>query len=41
MDTVREGESGVNGESSADTYSPPYVGWLAAERSLCGTKSSA
>ena len=41
MDTVREGESGVNGESSADPYSLPCVRWLAGERLLCSTKSSA
>ena len=37
MDTVGEGESGTNGESSISLYAHSGVTWAAGERLLCGT----
>ena len=34
MDTVGEGESGMNGESSIDIYIPPCVKQIAGEKLL-------
>ena len=30
MDTGREGEGGMNGESSLEMYTLPYVKWIAS-----------
>ena len=39
MDTVGEGVSGMNGESTTDTYTLSQVGWRAGEKLLCSTGS--
>ena len=39
MDTVREGESGTNGESSTTIYTLSGVRWVAGEKLLCRTGS--
>ena len=38
-DTVGEGESGANGESSINTYTPLGVRWIDGERLVCNTGS--
>ena len=39
VDTVGEGESGTNGESSIDIYTLSCVKWMAGERLLYNTGS--
>ena len=34
MDTVQEGESGTNGESSINIYIPSCIKWIAGEKLL-------
>ena len=38
-DTVGGGESGANGESSINTYTPLGVRWIDGERLVCNTGS--
>ena len=40
MDTVGEGEGGMNGESNMETYTLPYVKQIASGNLLCDTGSS-
>ena len=40
MDTVGEGEGGMNGESNMETYTLPYVKQMASGNLLCDTGSS-
>ena len=37
MDTVQEGESGTNGESSINIHTQLGVRWIAGEKLLCST----
>ena len=39
-DTAEEGESGMNGESNTETYTPPYAKQLASGKFLYNTGSS-
>ena len=39
VDTVGEGESGPNGESSINIYTVSGVRWIASEKLLCSTRS--
>ena len=39
MDTMGEGESGTNGESSISVYTPSCVRWITGEKLLCNTGS--
>ena len=37
VDTVRQGESGMNGESNIDIYTLPYVKQKTGKKLLCNT----
>ena len=39
VNTVREGKSGMNGETSINIYTWSYVKWIAGEELLCNTGS--